>query len=148
VLVAADGRIVPRAAAQYPTHRPEPGAAEQHPEDWLKAFTSVTLGLAKAVTAERWRAVGLSAMLPTLVLTDGVGAAATPGGIDAPSWHRPLEPLGPAITWEDGRAEAEGSAFRGTGRRCPGPQPFRLVGVAGGTARVRGRRPDRQAMMR
>jgi hypothetical protein len=28
--------------------------------------------------------MGLSAMLPTLVLTDGVGAAATPGGIDAP----------------------------------------------------------------
>ena len=29
----------------------------------------------------------------------------------AASTH-PLEPLGPAITWEDGRAEAEGSAFR------------------------------------
>jgi hypothetical protein len=84
VLAAADGRIVARAAAQHPTHRPEPGAAEQHPEDWLKAFTSVTLGLAKAVAAERWRAVGLSGMLPTLLLTDGVGAAATPGGIDAP----------------------------------------------------------------
>ena len=61
---------------------------------------------------DRWQAVGLSAMLPTLVLTDGVGAAATPGGIDAHSSRRSLEPLGPAITWEDGRAEAEGSAFR------------------------------------
>ena len=112
VLVTADGRVVARAAARYPTHRPEPGAAEQQPGDWLKAFTSVTLGLAQAVAAERWQAVGLSAMLPTLVLTDGVGAAATPGGIDAPSSRRHLEPLGPAITWEDGRAEAEGSAFR------------------------------------
>ena len=83
-------------------------AAEQQPKDWLNAFTSVTLGLAQAVAVERWQAVGLSAMLPTLVLTDGVGAAATPGGIDA---HF-LEPLGPAITWEDGRAEAEGSALR------------------------------------
>jgi hypothetical protein len=55
------------------------------------------------VAAERWRAVGLSAMLPTLVLTDGVGAAATPGGIDAPSSGGHLEPLGPAITWEDGQ---------------------------------------------
>jgi hypothetical protein len=36
------------------------------------------------VAAERWQALGLSAMLPTHVLTDGVGAAATPGGIDAP----------------------------------------------------------------
>jgi xylulokinase len=84
VLVTADGRVVARAAARYPTHRPEPGAAEQDPGDWLKAFTSVTLGLARAVAAERWQALGLSAMLPTLVLTDGVGAAATPGGIDAP----------------------------------------------------------------
>jgi sugar (pentulose or hexulose) kinase len=46
-------------------------------------------------------------MLPTLVLTDGVGAAATPGGTDAPQ-----EPLGSAITWEDDWTEAEGSAFR------------------------------------
>jgi xylulokinase len=112
VLVTADGRVVARAAARNPTHRPEPGAAEQQPGDWLKAFTSVTLGLANAVAAERWQAVGLSAMLPTLVLTDGVGAAATPGGIDAPSSRRHLEPLGPAITCKDGRAEAEGSAFR------------------------------------
>jgi xylulokinase len=112
VLVTAGGRVVGRAAARYPTHRPEPGAAEQDPGDWLKAFTSVTLGLAQAVSAEHWRAVGLSAMLPTLVLTDGVGAAATPGGTGAPSSGGPLEPLGPAITWEDGRAEAEGSAFR------------------------------------
>jgi len=107
VLLTADGRVVARAAARYPTHRPEPGAAEQDPGDWLKALTSVTLGLAQAVAAERWQAMGLSAMLPTLVLTDGVGAVATPGGTDAP-----LEPLGPAITGEDGRAEAEGSAFR------------------------------------
>jgi hypothetical protein len=112
VLVTAAGRVIARAAARYPTHRPEPGAAEQQPGDWLNAFTSVTLGIAQAVAVERWQAVGLSAMLPTLVLTDGVGAAATPGGIDAPSSRRHLEPLGPAITWEDGRAEAEGSAFR------------------------------------
>ena len=112
VLVTAGGRVVARAAARYPTHRPEPGAAEQAPGDWLKAFTSVTLGLAQAVSAEHWRAVGLSAMLPTLVLTDGVGAAATPGGTGAPLSGDSLEPLGPAITWEDGRAEAEGSAFR------------------------------------
>ena len=59
----------------------------RQPKDWLNAFTSVTLGLAQAVAVERWRAVGLSAMLPTLVLTDGVGAAATPGGIDAPHRH-------------------------------------------------------------
>jgi hypothetical protein len=58
---------------------------------WLKAFTSVTLRLAQSVAAERWQAVGLSAMLPTLVLTDCVGAAAPPGGTDAP-WNRSARP--------------------------------------------------------
>jgi hypothetical protein len=57
--------------------------------------------------------MGLSAMLPTLVLTDGVGATATPGGTDAPlaaalpGTGRP----GPS-PGEDGRAETKGSAFR------------------------------------
>jgi hypothetical protein len=46
------------------------------------------------VAAEHWRAVGLSAMLPTLVLKDGAGAAATPGGIGAPLVARSLGPLG------------------------------------------------------
>jgi xylulokinase len=134
VLVTAGGQVVVRAAARYPTDRPEPGAAEQQPGDWLKAFTSVTLGLAHAVTAERWQAVGLSAMLPTLVLTDGVGAAATPGGIDAPSSRCRLEPFGPAITWEDGRAKAERSVFReaAAGR---GRDP------RGGSGRLRGTSP-------
>jgi xylulokinase len=112
VLVTGDGRVVARAAARYATRRPVPGAAEQDPGDWLKAFTSVTLELAKAVAAERWQAVGLSAMLPTLVLTDDAGAAATPGGIGVPTSRHSFRPLGPAITWEDGRAAAEGSAFR------------------------------------
>lgn len=112
VLVTADGRVRARAAAKYPTHRPEPGAAEQDPRDWFTSFSWVTLKLAQAVAAERWQAIGLSAMLPTLVLTDGTGAAATPGGAGAPWPRLPLEPLGPAITWEDGRAEAAGSAYR------------------------------------
>jgi xylulokinase len=112
VLVTADGRVCARAAARYPTSRPEPGSAEQDPGDWFTAVTWVTLRLAQTVAAERWQAIGLSAMLPTLVLTDGTGAAATPGGAGAPSSRHRLEPLGPAVTWEDGRAEAAGTAFR------------------------------------
>jgi sugar (pentulose or hexulose) kinase len=85
VLVTADGRVRARAAARSPTRRPEPGSAEQDPRDWFTAFTWVTLRLAQTVAAERWQARGLSAMLRTLVLTDGTGAAATPGGAGAPS---------------------------------------------------------------
>jgi xylulokinase len=125
VLVTADGRVRARAAAKYPTHRPEPGAAEQDPRDWFTSFSWVTLELAQAVAAERWQAIGLSAMLPTLVLTDGTGAAATPGGAGAPWPGQPLEPLGPAITWEDGRSEAAGSAYR---KRLGGDNLYRRTG--------------------
>ena len=83
-----------------------PHGRRHDPGDWLKAFTSVTLGLAQAVAAERWQAAGLSAMLPTPVLTDGVGAAATPGDTDAP-----LEPVGPAIAWRTRRGLAGGGGL-------------------------------------
>jgi hypothetical protein len=45
---------------------------------------SVYIGHTVTSAAEHWRAMGLSAMLPTLVLTDGAGAVATPDGIGAP----------------------------------------------------------------
>ncbi len=45
--------------------------------------------------AERWAGIGLSAMIPTLVLADADGA-----------------PIGPAITWEDDRADPDGERFR------------------------------------
>ena len=97
-LVTTDGRVWPPRRRSLPTRRPEPGSAEQDPEDWFTSFSWVTLELAQAVGAERWRAIGLSAMLPTLVLTDGTGAAATPGGAGAPllgaiRWDRPRSGL-------------------------------------------------------
>ena len=84
MLVTAGGRVWP-APPRGTDARPELGSAEQDPRDWFTSFTWVTLELAQAVAAERWQAMGLSAMLPTLVLTDGTGAAATPGGAGAPS---------------------------------------------------------------
>jgi xylulokinase len=93
--VAASGEVLARARAGYPTSRPAPGAAEQEPADWLAAVVTVTAQLAREVDASRWRGIGLSAMLPTLVLADASGV-----------------PLGPAITWEDGRAEEFGTLLR------------------------------------
>ena len=51
--------------------------------------------LARVIPVREWEAVGLSAMLPTLVLarTDGT-------------------PVAPAVTWEDARAEPEGERLR------------------------------------
>jgi xylulokinase len=89
------GDLLATASAAYPTQRPEPGAAEQDPAGWLAALTVAVRDLAVVVPTGRWLGLGLSAMIPTLVTVDRDGV-----------------PIGPALTWEDARAEEEGEAFR------------------------------------
>ncbi len=134
VVVAADGTVVARASCGYPTHRPGPDAAEQNPADWLRARDRVLDELAARTDAAQWAVIGLSAMLPTLVELDGGHA-----------------PVAPAITWEDGRAEAAAAdivravgadaVYRSTGQRLDGryllPMHRRLIaGGLGDTATV------------
>ena len=107
VALSASGAILARAGAAYPTHQPAAGAYEQDPGDWLRAVEQATARLAEAVPVGRWRAIGLSGMLPTLVTLG-------PGG----------QPTGRAITWQDGRADDLGDDFR---ERC-GPDLYRLTG--------------------
>ena len=132
VAVGSDGAVRSRARADYPTARPEPAAAEQDPRDWWAAVAGALDEIASTVAPARWRGVGLSAMLPTLVELDDGGS-----------------PLGPAITWEDARAEDDADAllarfgeetlYRITGQRVDGrylaPMHARLMrlGRAGST---------------
>jgi xylulokinase len=95
VVVDTTGRVVARGHHPYPTSHPQPGACEQEPDDWLRALDVVVAQLSSVVEPNRWVGLGLSAMLPTLVTVDSDGV-----------------PTGPAITWEDGRAEAAGEAMR------------------------------------
>jgi len=95
VAVCSDGAVLARGHHAYPTAHPEPGACEQDPQDWLAAVVGVVEQLRVDVDPARWAGIGLSAMLPTLVTVDGDGV-----------------PTGPAITWEDGRAEADGDRLR------------------------------------
>lgn len=94
-VVGADGVLLASASAAYPTDRPEPGRAEQDPADWWLAVRHVVGALREDVSADRWDGIGLSGMVPTLVTAGADG-----------------EPVGPAITWEDGRAESQGERFR------------------------------------
>ncbi|MEA2520557.1 MAG: gluconokinase, partial [Actinomycetota bacterium] len=94
-VVGADGALLASASAAYPTDRPEPGRAEQDPADWWLAVRHVVGALRGEVPADRWDGIGLSGMVPTLVTATADG-----------------EPVGPAITWEDDRAEIEGERFR------------------------------------
>jgi xylulokinase len=107
VALSASGASLARASAAYPTHCPLPGAYEQDPGDWLRAVEQVLARLGQAVPARRWRAIGLSGMIPTLVTLGRDG-----------------QPTGPAVTWQDGRADDLGDEFR---ERC-GPDLYRLTG--------------------
>lgn len=108
VALAPDGGMVAWGGAGYPTGRPAPGACEQAPQDWIMAVESVAAQLRSTVPARRWRGIGLSAMIPTLV-------TAQPGG----------EPAGPAITWQDSRGDARGEQLR---ERCGGDELYRATG--------------------
>lgn len=113
VAVDDGGRCVARARAGYPTAQPEAGAAEQDPTDWLAACDAAIGRLAAETDPASWQVIGLSGMLPTLVSLGADGA-----------------PIGPAITWQDGRAEADGhrittrvnpaSLYEMTGQRFDG----------------------------
>ena len=94
-VVGADGALLASASAAYPTQRPAPGRAEQDPDDWWLAVRHVVGALRAEVSADRWDGIGLSGMVPTLVTAGADG-----------------EPVGPAITWEDDRAESHGERFR------------------------------------
>jgi sugar (pentulose or hexulose) kinase len=94
VACTAEGEVVARAAAVYPTQRPEVGAAEQETADWLAAMRDVLSDLASQVAPTTWRCLGLSAMIPTLVTADDGGHA-----------------TGPAVTWEDARSEPQAEEF-------------------------------------
>ncbi|PND56722.1 hypothetical protein CRM90_16205 [Mycobacterium sp. ENV421] len=127
-IVAVDhhGRAVASARAEYPTRRPEAEAAEQDPRDWWQALGAAGDIVSGRVAPQRWHAIGLTAMLPTLVELDGA-----------------LEPVGAAITWEDGRAERNADELRArvgdavlyriTGQRVDGrylaPMHARLQGL-------------------
>jgi len=108
VALATSGTVVARGGAAYATRRPAAAAAEQAPADWLSAVEAVAGQLRRVVPPERWRGIGLSAMIPTLVTADADG-----------------EPTGPAITWQDSRASAHGDALRD---RCGAGALYRATG--------------------
>jgi sugar (pentulose or hexulose) kinase len=102
------GAVIAREEVRYATFRHEPGASEQDPDDWLAAVRTAVSGLRREVPCARWLGIGLSGMIPTLVTTDDEGS-----------------PTGPAVTWEDARAEKQGDALRGV---LDGPALYERTG--------------------
>ena len=95
VAVDLNGYVIARGQSTYPTSRPELGASEQDPKNWIDACHLVIGQLAEQIPSALWAGIGLSGMIPTLVCLDNES-----------------NPVGSAITWEDGRAEDFGNSFR------------------------------------
>ncbi len=108
VALSASGAVLAGGSAAYPTHRPAAGACEQDTADWQRAVERVAAQLGEVIPARRWRAIGLSGMIPTLVTLGPDG-----------------QPTGPAITWQDSRADDLGDEFR---ERCGAVELYRLTG--------------------
>ena len=100
--------ILARGSAAYPTHRPDAGAYEQDTGDWLRAAERALAQVAGVVPPATWRAIGLTGMIPTLVTLGADG-----------------RPTGPAVTWQDSRADDLGDEFR---ERCGAARLYRLTG--------------------
>jgi xylulokinase len=102
------GSVLARASASYATLRTGPETAEQDPAAWIAAIRAVAGQLAADVPPARWRVIGLAAMIPTLVTADRNG-----------------DPTGPAVTWQDNRAQEAGEAIR---ERCGGHHLYQATG--------------------
>lgn len=110
--IDARGAIIASAMRAYPLHRPQPGWAEQDPNDWWHALLGAIAALqAAGVPLASIAAIGLSGQMHGLVLLDAHGA-----------------PTGPCHTWADTRCVAEAARIeRRLGRQ-------RLLQITGSLA--------------
>ncbi|HTU07378.1 MAG TPA: FGGY family carbohydrate kinase [Trebonia sp.] len=108
VALSATGAILARSSVAYPTSHPVPGAYEQDAGDWRRAVERAAAELGRVVPPRRWRAIGLSGMIPTLVTLGSDG-----------------QPTGPAVTWQDSRADGLGEELR---ERFGPAELYRLTG--------------------
>lgn len=92
VLYSLEGRPVAEHTCHYPCRYPFPGAAEQDPGDWWRAFCGSSRALMEesGIRPEEVAAVSFSAQMNCCLPVDARGQA-----------------LRPAIIWADQRAEAQ-----------------------------------------
>jgi xylulokinase len=92
ILVSVGGRILSKAAVEYPLATPRPGWAEQDPDRWVKAaFRAIAEAVGKArVGASDVKALGFSGQMHSSVFLDKAGKV-----------------LRPALLWCDTRTHAE-----------------------------------------
>ncbi len=88
------GHRLAEFSAAYPMARPGPGLAEQAPGDWWALVQAVLADFAGHPAAGGVAAIGITSQVNTHVFADAT-----------------LNPLAPAITWQDRRAAVQGAAL-------------------------------------
>ena len=100
ILVSTEGEVVAAATTPLALSTPQPGWAEQHPDDWWQA----TLESIRAVLVQSPKvdvaAVGISGQMHSSVFLDGRGHV-----------------VRPALLWCDGRTTAECAEITRRARR-------------------------------
>jgi len=92
VLIDLAGNRLAEFSRPYPTSRPEPGAAEQDPADWMRALLEALRGFETAHDLGGLRGIGICSQVNTHVFVGADG-----------------EPVRPAITWQDARPAEDGA---------------------------------------
>ncbi len=109
LLVDESGRVVGSGSAEYPVRHPQPGWAEQDPDDWwAAAVAAARQATGWAPTGTRVAGIGLSGQMHGTVLLGDQG-----------------RPIAPAIIWADGRS------WRHVGEVTGRIGAEKLIGIAG-----------------
>ncbi len=108
VLYDASGAIVGQHGVEYPLATPAPGAAEQNPDQILRAVIEAIAAVAGRVDPARIACVSFSAAMHSVIAVDAAG-----------------EPLSPCITWADTRSAAWADRLRREG----GDEIYRRTGT-------------------
>lgn len=90
LLTTETGCLLGRGSAEYPIYRPQPGWAEQHPDDWWQAIVAAVHQALAAAGDVSISGVGLSGQMHGAVLLDEAGQL-----------------LAPAIIWPDQRSQRQ-----------------------------------------
>ncbi len=94
ILATAGGEVLARSVAEHPMYHPQPGWAENDPEDWYRGVVSTIRAVIdeSEVPGARIAGLGIVAQREPIVLLDSRGQS-----------------LAPSISWTDQRTSAEAS---------------------------------------
>lgn len=87
VLIDLTGTRLASFSSSHPMSRPNAGAAEQNPADWMASILDALSGFAAQHDLKGLAGIGICSQVNTHVFVDAAG-----------------HPVRPAITWQDGRA--------------------------------------------